>query len=123
MKNIFNEILEELRRATKKFPTWPTDPIHAKAILDEEVGELCQAILETIYELPKSNKENVKKEAFQVAAMAVRFIINFDKYDYQKSKMNVNIEKECPKCTNPRVVEKDGDFFCPCPFCGDDIPF
>ena len=31
-------IYEELDRAIAKFPTWPTDPLHALAVLGEEFG-------------------------------------------------------------------------------------
>jgi hypothetical protein len=31
-------VLAELDRATRKFPTWPTDPLHAVAVLGEEAG-------------------------------------------------------------------------------------
>ena len=38
--NIHDRITAELARAVKKFPTWPTDPLHALAVLGEEFGEL-----------------------------------------------------------------------------------
>ena len=38
--NALHEILAELERATEKFPTWPTDPLHALAVLGEEFDEL-----------------------------------------------------------------------------------
>ena len=34
------DVQAELKRAATKFPTWPTDPIHALAVLGEEYGEL-----------------------------------------------------------------------------------
>lgn len=36
----------ELARAVDKFPTWPTDPLHALAVLGEEFGELTKAMLQ-----------------------------------------------------------------------------
>ncbi len=86
--DILQEILKEVKRATELFPTWPTDPLHAKAVLDEEVGELEKAILETIYEPHKSNKDNVREEAIQSAAMAIRFLISLDRYDYSPSEQH-----------------------------------
>ena len=83
---IIDEILDELKRATQKFPAWPTDPLHAKAILDEEVGELEKAILQTIYQ--KADKNDVKEEAIQAATMAIRFLISLDQYDYIKAAMH-----------------------------------
>lgn len=38
-------VMDEVRRATQKFPTWPNDPLHAVAILGEEFGELTKAVL------------------------------------------------------------------------------
>ena len=75
-------VLNEVQRATNKFPTWPTDPLHALAVLGEEYGELTQAVLQTVYEPHKSGKENVRREALQVAAMALRFLISLDYYHY-----------------------------------------
>ena len=37
---LIEEINEEVMRAINKFPTWPTDPLHALAVLGEEYGEL-----------------------------------------------------------------------------------
>lgn len=75
-------ILEELRRAVSKFPTWPTDPLHAIAVLGEEFGELTKATLQTTYEPHKSNRDDVRTEAIQTAAMALRFVISLDRYEY-----------------------------------------
>ena len=75
-------ILEELRRAVSKFPTWPTDPLHAIAVLGEEFGELTKATLQTTYESHKSNRDDVRTEAIQTAAMALRFVISLDRYEY-----------------------------------------
>lgn len=57
-------ISAETKRARKKFP----GNRHILAALTEEAGELAQAILQ------KKDKKNINKEAFQVAAMAVRII-------------------------------------------------
>ena len=36
-------VTDELLRATRMFPGWPTDPVYAAAIVAEEAGELLQA--------------------------------------------------------------------------------
>ncbi len=77
------EIEAELAKATTKFPTWPTDPVHAAGVVGEEYGELQQAILEHTYEPHKSTKEDVRKEAIQVAAMAIRFLRSMDTYEFK----------------------------------------
>lgn len=50
MSDAVNRILAEVSRATEKFPEWPTDPLHAVAILGEEFGELTKSVLQLAYE-------------------------------------------------------------------------
>jgi len=88
MTDIIDEVLNEVGRATKKFPTWPTDPLHAFAVLGEEVGELQKAILQSVYEPMKSNPNDVREEAIQTAAMAIRFLMSLDQYDYTPSEQH-----------------------------------
>lgn len=71
------EILHELERARAKFPkqnVWTT-----LAALTEEVGELNQAILQFTFE-PKKGKTllDIRKEAVQVACMAMRVALDAD---------------------------------------------
>lgn len=84
-ESAFADVRAEIRRATTKFPTWPTDPLHALAVLGEEFGELTQAILQMAYEPHKSSPAHVRIEAIQTAAMAVRMVISLDKYHYAPS--------------------------------------
>lgn len=77
-----HEVFDEIERAVAKFPTWPTDPLHAVAVLGEEFGELTKAVLQSIYEPHKSSPVDVREEAVQVAAMAFRFLASLDQYDY-----------------------------------------
>ena len=74
--------LAEVSKAVAKFPTWPTDPIHAAAVLNEEVGELNKAVLQAVYEPHKSGPGEVREEAIQVAAMALRFLASLSVYHY-----------------------------------------
>lgn len=73
----------EVVRATDKFPTWPTDPLHASGVVQEESGELAKAVLQRMYEPHKSTDEDVRTEAVQTAAMAVRFLLSMDRYLWQ----------------------------------------
>lgn len=82
--DVLNEIAAELERATTKFPTWPTDPLHAVAVLGEEFGELTKDVLQLTYEPHKTTRENVRKEAIQTAAMAIRFVMSLDAYLYKQ---------------------------------------
>lgn len=74
------DIMSEVDRAIAKFPTWPTDPLHALSVLGEEFGELTKETLQLTYEPHKSSFESFRKEAIQTAAMALRFVASLDNY-------------------------------------------
>lgn len=82
IKQVLEEVLIELQTASTKFPTWPTDPLHALAVLGEEYGELNKAVLQLTYESHKTSHGEVRSEAIQTAAMAIRFILSLDEYNY-----------------------------------------
>ncbi|MCK4337706.1 MAG: hypothetical protein KAX11_07165 [Candidatus Aminicenantes bacterium] len=69
-------ILDELKRAEKLFPNWPLDVVHGAAILAEEAGEVIKASLDAYY--GRNDFENLRKEVIQTAAMALRFLLNFE---------------------------------------------
>ena len=75
-------VVSEIERAMKKFPTWPTDPLHALAVLGEEFGELTKACVQHVYEPNKEQIADVRKEAVQTAAMAIRFLMSLDHYKF-----------------------------------------
>jgi hypothetical protein len=77
-------VLAEISRALTKFPTWPTDPLHAMAVLGEEYGELNKAILQEVYEPHKQDRAAVRTEAVQCAAMALRFLTSIDAYRFDR---------------------------------------
>lgn len=74
----------EMVRAVRKFPTWPTDPLHALAVLGEEYGELTQAALQLVYEPEKTSMDHVRKEAIQTATMALRFLVSLNVYEWKR---------------------------------------
>lgn len=78
------QVLNEVKRATVKFPTWPTDPLHALAVLGEEYGELNKAMLQLVYEPHMTSADEVRKEAIQTAAMALRLVMSLDRYEYRR---------------------------------------
>lgn len=80
---IIDEIIAEVARAQAKFPDWPTDIIHAAAIVGEESGELTQAALQWTYESGKLSE--AKKEAVQVACTAIRFLIGLGNFHYESN--------------------------------------
>ncbi|MBK8191631.1 MAG: hypothetical protein IPK79_14450 [Vampirovibrionales bacterium] len=73
---LIEEVKAELERAINKFPTWPTDPLHALAVLGEEYGELNKAMLQLVYEPHKTTAEDVRMEAIQTAAMSIRLAMS-----------------------------------------------
>lgn len=77
---VMQSVRDELGRAVSKFPTWPDDPLHALAVVQEEIGELQKDVLQLMYEPHKTSRENVRKEAIQTAAMALRFLVSLDVY-------------------------------------------
>ena len=83
-KDIIEKVLKELDNAYKKFPFWPNDPLHALAVVNEEIGELQKEVLQMCYEPHKTNKELIKLEAIQSTAMLLRFLIGLDEYSYKE---------------------------------------
>lgn len=100
--DVLREILNELERATTKFPTWPTDPLHALAVLGEEFGELTKGMVQLTYEPHKTSAEEVRTEAVQTAAMALRLAMSLGKYQYRAS------EQHAQSATPPQPTSKTG---------------
>lgn len=74
IQEAISQISDELAAAEKKHPTWPTDIIHASAILNEEAGKLTQAAID--YHYHNGSLEKVRSYAARAGAMAVRVLIN-----------------------------------------------
>ena len=85
---VLDEAVVEMKRAMRKFPQWPTDPIHAATVIAEESGELQKSVLEAVYEPHKGSKSNIRTEAIQTAAMCLRFLASFDKYEWFNNKQH-----------------------------------
>jgi len=79
---VLDMIISEVARATAKYPTWPTDPLHALAVLGEEYGELNKSLLQLTYEPHKTSSEEAQMEAIQTAAMAIRLAMSLGQYEY-----------------------------------------
>ena len=81
-----DQVAAEIARAVAKFPTWPTDPFHALAVLGEEFGELTKAVLQRTYEPHKNvTGKDIRSEAIQTAAMAMRWALSLPVYEYKPS--------------------------------------
>jgi hypothetical protein len=87
--DVIEQVVDEVGRAMRKFPTWPSDPLHALAILGEEFGELNKAMLQLTYEPNKTSANEVRTEAIQTAAMALRLIWSLDHYEYRACEQHV----------------------------------
>jgi NTP pyrophosphatase (non-canonical NTP hydrolase) len=89
---------DELDNAESKFPKFPIDPVHAAAILQEEAGELIQAALQFTYE--GGSYDAVRKEAIQVGAMALRFLVNMvwmnSRPSEQVERLTGNVQQTLP---------------------------
>lgn len=73
----------EIEKAMAKFPTWPNDPQHTCAVVQEEAGELAKAVLQLMYEPEKSSIADIREEAVQTAAMCIRFLLSSAHYDWR----------------------------------------
>jgi NTP pyrophosphatase (non-canonical NTP hydrolase) len=82
--DIVGEILKELERAESIHPEWPSDPIYAASIMMEEAGEVVKAVNDAVEK--GSDTEDCKTEAIQAAAMCIRFLKNFETYNWNKVK-------------------------------------
>jgi hypothetical protein len=89
------EFREELDAAERKFPRYPRDAIHAAAIVAEESGELVQAALQFTYE--GGSYVRLRREAIQVGAMALRFLLHLD---HLRSRASEQVERL------PRVTQQ-----------------
>lgn len=76
-ETVMKRIFEALAEAEAKFPGFPTDPVHAAAVVAEEAGELVQASLDYAY-CRSSTHDRMEKEAAHVGAMAIRFLLAVD---------------------------------------------
>ena len=78
------KVVEEFDRASKMWPGWPSDPVHAAAVVVEEAGELMQDALDLCY--GKKNEAHMANEAAQVAASAIRFLMSVGRYEQTPAK-------------------------------------
>jgi NTP pyrophosphatase (non-canonical NTP hydrolase) len=96
MSDNLNAVFAEVERAMRKFPTWPTDPLHALAVLGEEFGELTKEALQLVYEPHKTSMDEVRKEAIQTAAMALRFVASLERYKFKPGEQHAQSKENTP---------------------------
>lgn len=71
---ISQRVINEVLKAERKHPDWPTDIIHQVAIMQEESGEAIRATIQLVYE--GGSIDEVRKELIQTAAMCFRCLKN-----------------------------------------------
>jgi hypothetical protein len=85
MAAIIVAVLEEVARAERKHPVWPSCHVKQFAFIAEEAGELVRE--GNLLDEEKSDFSKIKVEAIQTAATAIRFIKNLESteraYDQQ----------------------------------------
>lgn len=69
-------VAEELNRAIMAYPNWPDDLVRCAAFVAEEAGELIKAANE--YDDGTGSINEMREEAVQTAAMAIRFLLNLE---------------------------------------------
>lgn len=76
-----SDVINERARQDKKWGEQNHYPPFWMGILGEEFGELCQAVNETVFDNGTNlgGYENMRKEAVQVAAVALAFIECLDR--------------------------------------------
>lgn len=104
---VMADVLDELGRAMKKFPTWPSDPLHAIGVVNEEVGELSKAVLQEMYEPHKQKKDAVYKEAVQACAMLLRFLASYQRYDWVQGKQHKQSPLLSDVTNNAHAIQRD----------------
>lgn len=71
------QICKEIEDAEAKHPGWPSaDRFHQLTILQEEVGEVAKVLLDDNNAKSILESVNLNKELAQVAAMAIRMMVN-----------------------------------------------
>lgn len=75
---VLDEVYRERERQEAKWGEQNLDPATWLMVLGEEVGEVNNAVLETIFG-NQPNLDHYRAELIQVAAVAVRMIENYDR--------------------------------------------
>ena len=127
MDKVLNDVCEELKTAIETHSLF-TSPHHGYAIILEELDELWD-------EVKKKNSirdvKNMRAEAVQVAAMAIKFIMSMENdWDpgvkenrYRGSEAELKkIEQKCTRCRYDLVTKETLDELGsdPCESCGED---
>lgn len=85
---IITALVLELLRAEDLHQGWFEDPLHALAVVNEEVGELNHAgydfFFGSFFEGSEEIRAKMKDEAVQSGAMCIRFLLGLEDYRTKK---------------------------------------
>lgn len=100
--SVFDMIHNELEFALQKFPQFPSDPIHAMAVVNEEAGEATKDALQWTYEPHKQkNKDTLRIELVQTAAMCIRMLCGLESGNIKPS-IKPKLKYKCGCACDPR---------------------
>lgn len=111
---VMNDVLEELQRAMSLKPLFNC-PHHGYAIILEELDELWDEVKKKKH---KRDIRNMRSEAVQVAAMAMKFIMSMDndwepiqkvsaKNERDFTEKELEMEEKCRKCRYAELSEEE----------------
>lgn len=103
---IIDQVRHELRTATEKYPAWPTDPLHALAVVQEEIGECQKEVLQLCYEPEKSDPSAIYREAIQTAVTTIRFLRSLPRYTFKARHQHPQPIRSHEPRTQPLTTEQ-----------------
>jgi len=71
---IFQDSLQELDSARRHYPDWPTDIVHASAVMVEEAGEVLKIANNLRWNQKNSDLSEFRNEIIQTVAMCFRLL-------------------------------------------------
>ena len=75
IEQIFTDVLLELERARRLHPAWPTDIVHAAALMTEEAGETLKEANNYYFGHKGGTLASIRQETLETMATCVRLLI------------------------------------------------
>ena len=73
---IFQDSLQELDSTRRHYPDWPTDIVHASAVMVEEAGEVLKIANNLRWNQKNSDLSEFRNEIIQTVAMCFRLLLD-----------------------------------------------
>jgi hypothetical protein len=83
-EKIINRVVIELKKSEMLNPTFPSDPIHAAALVNEKAARLLDAAVKNTY--VDQEPQDLLVAAIQAGAALLRFVENIHLYQIRPSK-------------------------------------